>query len=371
MATWIISGSSWGMCVFKHRCPSILLAQEKLRCTFEITAEEGERIQAVVLVFDGKYGIQCRYDRVNIFDGFARYSQRLNEACAVRTNFTATSSTRYMRVEFTMMFTLLERGFKMMYTSGIFAVSKHVDLTADSYIDSILSPGYPGLYGGTYHLTWRIYSGLLTEAIRVAVEESHLPYNPNCSSDYLEVYDGYDSSNTSLAKWCGDERPSVESSGPHVFIEFRASGSKNHGVFVIKYSIIVELKPPNPHNPHNPQDEFETIFTVLATPLLVFLILSISLSAWIIRQKRRHRSSNTVCAVIATTRSSDPVASDYDPNHRVIMPVASDPLPNLEAMMPSTGTGGETELPPPYTAVGDSQPPPSYDSLFCLNSGKC
>ncbi|XP_067665985.1 neuropilin-2-like isoform X2 [Haliotis asinina] len=329
-----------------------------LRCTFDITAKEGERIQAVVLDFNGKDGLPCRYDHVIIFDGIPPPTRQLNEGCTAKTNFTTTSSGRYMRVELSMMFTLLDRGFKMMYTSGSFqAVSKHVDLTATSYIQFILSPGYPDLYGGEYHRTWRIYSGSLTGVIHMSLEKSQLPYNPNCRSDYLAVYDGYDTTKTSLAKWCGEERPSVNSSQAYMFIEFRASGAKNRGVFVIEYSIIEELAPPNPHYP---QIEFDYGGVVIptaiqVTPFLFVIVCCIGIYSW---KSFRNRRSNTACAVMTTTRASNPVESP------------SQHLSSHEMTMLSTGTGGDTEL-PPYNAVVQNPPPPSYDSLFGSNNGKC
>ncbi|XP_046548838.1 uncharacterized protein LOC124258787 isoform X2 [Haliotis rubra] len=221
-----------------------------------------------------------------------------------------------------------------MYSGGDFQVQRHIDVTDDGLIQ-IFSPGHPSYYEGKYHLTWRIEAGSVGKILQMIVKESHLPYNHKCGTDYLEAHDGYDSSSISLAKWCGDERPSKDSSGSHIFLVSHASSVETRGVFMINFFVVLK--------PHQESGDSVKTTTILLLCIAVVLVLVMLFSVYKIRQRRRHRSSHTDHAFVATTMSSNPALQ----------------APHQAAAMPA---GGETEL-PPYTSAAQSQPPPSYESL--------
>ncbi|XP_046548836.1 cubilin-like isoform X2 [Haliotis rubra] len=278
-------------------------------------------------------------------EGNEPFSSQLEVLCRLRQqNLTITSTGRYMRVELNTNSFVFGRGFHFMYSGGDFQVQRHIDVTDDGLIQ-IFSPGHPTYFEGKYHLTWRIQTGSLEKIIQMIVKESHLPYNHKCGTDYLEAYDGYDSLTTSLAKWCGDEKPSKDSSGSQMFIVFHASSVGTRGVFKINFFVVLKSQ--------QESGGMKTI-TILLSCIAVVLVPAVLFSVYRIRQRRYHRSSRTNRAFVATTMSSNPALQ----------------VPHQAAMMPATETGGEIEL-PPYTSAAQSQPPPSYESLeFGPKSGK-
>ncbi|XP_071111741.1 bone morphogenetic protein 1-like [Haliotis cracherodii] len=322
--------------------------KKNLNCKWDVTARDGERVQVVVLDINILGISSCRTDYVKVYDGIAPNSPQLEDLCRFRLgSVTITSSGRYMRIELKTNFFVFGRGFKLIYTGVGFQVNRQGDLTAKGYIQSILSPGYPSFYEWTFGLTWRIYSGSLAKVIRMTVGRSHLPFNYKCAKDYLEAYDGFDTSSRSLAKWCGDERPSKDSSGSYMFIKFHASGTANRGIYKINYKQVSKPASGKSVNVHS---------IVIVTCSVFAIALMATYSVWKIRQRRNYRAPNTNRATVATAMSPNPIESVH--------------FPHPEAVMPSTGTRGTIEL-PPYTSVDETLPPPSYESLgFGPNSEK-
>ncbi|XP_067664522.1 CUB domain-containing protein 2-like [Haliotis asinina] len=317
--------------------------QRNLGCIWDIKANEGERVRVVVLDVNILNLSDCKDDYVKFFDGIDPFSSQLEVLCTKwQQNLTITSSARYMRVELKTDFFVSGRGFEIMYSGGDFQVQRHRDVTGEHLIQ-LFSPGYPGNFEGKYHLTWRISTGFFGKILEMIVKESHLPYSHKCGTDYLEAHDGYDQASPSLAKWCGDEKPSKDSSGSNLFLVLHASSIGSRGIFKINF--FVKTKP------QEESDDSMKTTTILLSCIAVVLVMVVLLSVYKIRQRRYRRSSHTNRAFVATTMSSNPALRA--PNQAVAM-----------------SAGNEIEL-PPYTAVSPSQPPPSYESLdFGPNSGK-
>ncbi|XP_004716072.1 cubilin [Echinops telfairi] len=105
---------------------------------------------------------------------------------------------------------------------------------------SFLSPNYPMPYYHSSECYWWLKSshGSLFE---VEFEDFHLEYHPNCTLDYLAVYDGPSTSSHLLTQLCGNENPPpIRSSGDSMFFKLRTDEGQQGGGFLASYRQICE-----------------------------------------------------------------------------------------------------------------------------------
>lgn len=103
---------------------------------------------------------------------------------------------------------------------------------------SIISPGYPKSYPDNAQCEWKI-SVSEGSTIKIVFTDLDLEAHAECKYDFLEVFDGRDSSSNSFGTFCNsDNHPThIETSSNHAFIRLTTDNSHGGRGFSIKYSI--------------------------------------------------------------------------------------------------------------------------------------
>ncbi|KAM8967772.1 neuropilin-1 [Pelodytes ibericus] len=110
-----------------------------------------------------------------------------------------------------------------------------IQITNPSYLTS---PGYPTSYNPSEKCEWLIQAPEPYQRIMINFNPHFDLEDRECKYDYVEVFDGENSSGRLLGKYCGKIAPSaLVSAGPSLFIRF-VSDYETHGAgFSIRYEV--------------------------------------------------------------------------------------------------------------------------------------
>ncbi|NWR74432.1 CUBN protein, partial [Centropus unirufus] len=130
------------------------------------------------------------------------------------------------------------QGFKLKYEAKSRACGGNIyvnDFNPSGYISS---PNHPSNYPQHADCVWTITASN-GHAIELQFEDQfYIEPSPNCTSSYLEVRNGADSTAPIIAKLCGSSMPGLQrSSGTAMYLRFRSDSSATHVGFNAKYSI--------------------------------------------------------------------------------------------------------------------------------------
>ncbi|KAM8810851.1 cubilin [Eudromia elegans] len=130
------------------------------------------------------------------------------------------------------------QGFKLKYEAKSLACGGNIyvnDFNPSGYTSS---PNYPSNYPPHVDCVWTI-TAPNGHAVELQFEDQfYIEPSPNCTSSYLELRNGADSSAPVLAKLCGVSMPGPQrSSGATMYMRFRSDSSATHVGFNAKYSI--------------------------------------------------------------------------------------------------------------------------------------
>ncbi|XP_053323004.1 cubilin [Spea bombifrons] len=130
------------------------------------------------------------------------------------------------------------KGFKLKYQAKSLACGGTIYVTDSNTTGYVTSPNYPNNYPQNADCTWTIIvpNG---EAVQLNfLDRFHIESSDSCSSNYLELRDGADSSARLLAKLCGSDLPvTYKSLGTTMYLRFRTDGSPARTGFNAMYSI--------------------------------------------------------------------------------------------------------------------------------------
>ncbi|XP_021476232.2 cubilin [Oncorhynchus mykiss] len=129
-------------------------------------------------------------------------------------------------------------GFKLIFEAHSQACGGSIVLSDSDPPGYITSPNYPQNYPQNMDCIW-VITVPNGESVQIDFDnEFDIEPTSNCFYDYVELRDGATSDANSLAKLCGNTRPSTEhSTGSTMYLRFRTDNSITHKGFKAKYSI--------------------------------------------------------------------------------------------------------------------------------------
>ena len=105
----------------------------------------------------------------------------------------------------------------------------------------IASEGFPNSYSNNIECGFAIWvSGGDLRGVTLTFESFHLEPSHNCSSDYVEVFDGMGDHSRSLGRFCGNEIPSPVSTTEkgflhHMYVKFISNSRGRYPGFKASY----------------------------------------------------------------------------------------------------------------------------------------
>ncbi|XP_046563062.1 cubilin-like [Haliotis rubra] len=214
-------------------------------CTWTITALNESLVNLYVDDIDVEAGDQCLLDSLKIYDGGSSTSPHLKTLCGQVKGYRLQSTGNVMTLVFTTDDSNNGRGFNVSYQQTSTELKCSGTLKAANTYSYITSPQYPNPFPGNASCTsYKIIGEYgLDYRIKLEVLESNLPepVNGECTSDYITVHDGWQSTsiplksiNTQKSRFCGKELPTFVSPAL-LFFQFHSTQATTSSNFRMRY----------------------------------------------------------------------------------------------------------------------------------------
>ncbi|XP_015795561.2 cubilin-like, partial [Tetranychus urticae] len=200
-------------------------------CVWLLSAPKGHVVQLTFTMFNLEGGRKCSYDYVEVMEknmNFGRFCgnqipspiQSVDEQLIVR--FKSDSSVSF-------------EGFVAAYS--FLNGSKFCGGIRRGLSGEIVSPNYPLHYPKSRRCLWKIIAPENNQ-LQIKFTDINIEFHNSCTFDYIEIYNGLDTSAPLIGKYCGNKLPpSIISHSNTVTIQFITdSGVSGHG-FKLTYNV--------------------------------------------------------------------------------------------------------------------------------------
>ncbi|KAM9307657.1 cubilin [Gastrophryne carolinensis] len=182
--------------------------------------------------FDLENSSRCSFDFLQIHDGDSTSALMLGKFCGSKVPNELLSSHNALYLWFKSDEKFSGGGFQVNWESRQPECGGHL---SDGH-GLITSPGYPGNYPPNRDCYWTISTepGLY---ITFAFGTLSLEHHESCENDYLEIWDGLESQDTLLGKYCSTQSPApLQTSGPYAWVHFHSDATLTDRGFHISYT---------------------------------------------------------------------------------------------------------------------------------------
>ncbi|CAK1552576.1 unnamed protein product [Leptosia nina] len=205
------------------------------RCAWVIHTAPDKVLNVTFSKFNLEHHADCYYDFVQIHDGRSSASQLIGRFCGrdLPNGGNIVSSHNNLYFWFRSDQTISGEGFALHWKSIDPICGAFVDATTHGRINS---PGSPGKYPPNRDCYWRLITNL-GKRIQLHFFQLDLETHPNCSFDYLAIYDGLRKTDPLLSKFCNSTQPApILSAGPEILIHFHSDAYGSGKGFQITYA---------------------------------------------------------------------------------------------------------------------------------------
>ncbi|XP_060155630.1 tolloid-like protein 1 isoform X4 [Globicephala melas] len=168
-------------------------------CTWEISATPGHRIKLIFSEFEIEQHQECAYDHLEVFDGETEKSPILGRLCGNKIPEPLVATGNKMFVRFVSDASVQRKGFQATHSTECGGRLKVESKPRDLYSHAQFGDNnYPGQVDCEWLLVSERGSRLELSFQIFEVEEE-----ADCGYDYLELFDGLDSTAVGLGRFCG------------------------------------------------------------------------------------------------------------------------------------------------------------------------
>uniref|UniRef100_U3KLX7 Cubilin n=1 Tax=Oryctolagus cuniculus TaxID=9986 RepID=U3KLX7_RABIT len=204
-----------------------------LECIYRITVETGKQIALHFTNFsleESFFGV-CVGDFVEIRDGGYENSPFLGKYCDSTLPPTIISHSNKLWLKFKSDMTDSKSGFSAHWDGSSTGCGGNLTTSTGVF----MSPNYPMPYYHSSECYWLLKASH-GSPFKLEFINFHLEYHPNCTLDYVAVYDGPSTRSHLLTQLCGDEKPPViHSNGDSMLVKLRTDEGQQGGGFEAKY----------------------------------------------------------------------------------------------------------------------------------------
>ncbi|XP_066445350.1 ovochymase-1 [Eleutherodactylus coqui] len=208
-----------------------------LRCKWRIIAPFGSIIRLDIDSLTTEKDRTGCQDILHVYQGLGENKVLLGSFCGNMSDYALKTSITEMALEFTSDSKVSMKGFSSRYsfwklpTAGCLVPKVLKAGSAD-----LKSPGYPGTYLSGLDCWW-IISSVSGNVIELNIMDLSLEDSPNCTWDFLNIYDGASNETKLLLTLCGSKSNHIfSSSSGFLTLHFHTDGSVSGRGFHIHYS---------------------------------------------------------------------------------------------------------------------------------------
>uniref|UniRef100_A0AAY4DT21 Metalloendopeptidase n=1 Tax=Denticeps clupeoides TaxID=299321 RepID=A0AAY4DT21_9TELE len=202
-------------------------------CTWDITATPGHRVKISFSEFEIEQHQECAYDHLEAFDGDSDKASILSRLCGSKIPEPLISTGNKMFLRFISDASVQRKGFQATHSTECGGRLKAETRQRNLYSHAQFGDNnYPGHTDCEWLITSETGYGIELTFTTFEVEEE-----ADCGYDYIELYDGYDSSAHKLGRFCGSgPREEMYSAGEAVLIRFHSDDTISKKGFHIRYT---------------------------------------------------------------------------------------------------------------------------------------
>uniref|UniRef100_A0A4W3GTR3 Metalloendopeptidase n=1 Tax=Callorhinchus milii TaxID=7868 RepID=A0A4W3GTR3_CALMI len=202
-------------------------------CTWAISATPGHRVKLAFSVFEVEQHQECVYDHVEVRDGLGQEAAILGRFCGSKIPEPLVTTGNRMFISFFSDASVQRKGFQAKHSTECGGRLRAEVRTKNLYSHSQFGDNN---YPGQEACDWVIGAedGYGVELIFQTFE---LEEEADCGYDYMELYDGSDSSAPRLGRFCGSGPPEeIYSAGDCIVIRFHSDDTINKKGFHARYT---------------------------------------------------------------------------------------------------------------------------------------
>uniref|UniRef100_A0A8C3KEW4 Metalloendopeptidase n=1 Tax=Calidris pygmaea TaxID=425635 RepID=A0A8C3KEW4_9CHAR len=201
-------------------------------CTWDISATPGHRVKVTFNEFEIEQHQECAYDHLEMYDGPNSKSPVLGRFCGSKKPDPVVASTNKMFLRFYSDASVQRKGFQAKHSTECGGLLKAEVRTKELYSHAQFGDNN---YPGQANCEWVIVAedGYGVELIFQTFE---IEEEADCGYDYMEIYDGYDSTAPRLGRFCGSgPLEEIYSAGDSIMIRFHTDDTINKKGFHARY----------------------------------------------------------------------------------------------------------------------------------------
>uniref|UniRef100_A0A8C6JX02 Metalloendopeptidase n=1 Tax=Melopsittacus undulatus TaxID=13146 RepID=A0A8C6JX02_MELUD len=201
-------------------------------CTWDISATPGHRVKVTFNEFEIEQHQECAYDHLEMYDGPNSKSPVLGRFCGSKKPDPVVASTNKMFLRFYSDASVQRKGFQAKHSTECGGLLKAEVRTKELYSHAQFGDNN---YPGQTNCDWVIVAedGYGVELIFQIFE---IEEEADCGYDYMEIYDGYDSTAPRLGRFCGSgPLEEIYSAGDSIMIRFHTDDTINKKGFHAQY----------------------------------------------------------------------------------------------------------------------------------------
>lgn len=209
--------------------------QPNLDCRWTITVPAGQQIAVTITDLDLDYsrGDNC-FDYLEIKNGDTNSASAVKKYCGQFKSKHFTSLSNVISIRFKSDYSVEGTGFTLEWDGTLTGCGG----TLTGFSGSITSPNYPNNYHENAECFYRIVTSAGSR-LRITFIELELERTSDCRDDYIEIYDGRDTTAPSFGKYCEKPSPAhIETTANYAFLKFRSDITIGGKGFVLNYGTI-------------------------------------------------------------------------------------------------------------------------------------
>ncbi|XP_007478769.2 tolloid-like protein 2 [Monodelphis domestica] len=202
-------------------------------CTWNISCTPGHRVKITFNEFEIEQHQECAYDHLEMYDGPNSKSPILGRFCGSKKPDPVVASTNRMFLRFYSDASVQRKGFQARHSTECGGRLKAEVQTKDLYSHAQFGDNN---YSGHSRCDWVIAAedGYGVELIFQTFEVEE---EADCGYDYMEAFDGYDSTAPRLGRFCGSgPLEEIYSAGDSLMIRFHTDDTINKKGFHARYT---------------------------------------------------------------------------------------------------------------------------------------
>ncbi|EGV91962.1 Bone morphogenetic protein 1 [Cricetulus griseus] len=205
----------------------------KKECTWAISSTPGHRVKLTFMEMDIESQPECAYDHLEVFDGRDAKAPVLARFCGSKKPEPVLATGSRMFLRFYSDNSVQRKGFQASHSTECGGQVRADVKTKDLYSHAQFGDNN---YPGGVDCEWVIVAEE-GYGVELVFQTFEVEEETDCGYDYMELFDGYDSTAPRLGRYCGSGPPEeVYSAGDSVLVKFHSDDTISKKGFHLRYT---------------------------------------------------------------------------------------------------------------------------------------